>query len=60
VRVRALPDRSRELFVLYGGMNDSMDGIFEDYSEEQLATLADFLQRASTAGLDATTALAEA
>jgi DNA-binding MarR family transcriptional regulator len=59
VRVRALPDRARELFVLYGGMNDSMDDIFEDYSEEQLATLADFLQRASTAGLDATTALAE-
>jgi DNA-binding MarR family transcriptional regulator len=60
VRVRALPDRARELFVLYGGMNDSMDDIFEDYSEEQLATLADFLQRASTAGFDATTALAEA
>lgn len=59
VLVRALPDRARELFTLYGGMNAAMDDLFDDYSEEQLATLADFLQRASAAGLVETAALAE-
>jgi DNA-binding MarR family transcriptional regulator len=60
VRVRALPDRAGELFHLYSGMNDSMDEIFADYDEAQLATLADFLTRAAVAGRTATTDLSDA
>ncbi|WP_431277530.1 MarR family winged helix-turn-helix transcriptional regulator [Leifsonia poae] len=59
IRVRALPARAGELFHLYGGMNDSMDEIFADYDEAQLATLADFLTRAVAAGRVATSDLAE-
>ncbi len=59
VLVRALPDRARELFALYGGMNAAMDDLFEDYSDEQLATLADFLRRSAAAGFEATSALAD-
>jgi DNA-binding MarR family transcriptional regulator len=60
VRVRALPDRAGELFRLYSGMNDSMDEIFADYDDAQLATLADFLTRAAAAGRAATTDLSDA
>ncbi|MFF1878790.1 MarR family winged helix-turn-helix transcriptional regulator [Leifsonia sp. NPDC058230] len=59
VRVRALPDRAGELFHLYSGMNDSMDEIFADYDDAQLATLVDFLTRAAEAGRTATTDLSE-
>ncbi|MFF1573084.1 MarR family transcriptional regulator [Leifsonia sp. NPDC058292] len=58
VKIRALPDRAGELFQLYSGMNDSMDEIFADYDDAQLATLADFLGRAAAAGRTATDALA--
>jgi DNA-binding MarR family transcriptional regulator len=60
VCVRALPDRAGELFRLYSGMNDSMDEIFADYDDAQLATLADFLTRAAAAGRTATTDLSDA
>ncbi|MGO4535700.1 MarR family transcriptional regulator [Leifsonia sp. 2MCAF36] len=58
IRVRALPDRAGELFHLYTGMNDALDQIIDDYDEEQLATLADFLARAAAAGSTAAADLA--
>jgi DNA-binding MarR family transcriptional regulator len=54
VLIRALPDRTAELFRLYSGMNSSMDDICASYSEAELAVLADFLRRAADAGLTAT------
>ncbi|MCU1525055.1 MAG: Transcriptional regulator, MarR family [Microbacteriaceae bacterium] len=54
VLIRALPDRTAELFRLYSGMNSSMDDICAGYSEAELAVLADFLGRAADAGLTAT------
>jgi DNA-binding MarR family transcriptional regulator len=58
VTVRALPDRGREVFQLYAGMNGAMDGICAEYDEEQLKLLADFLQRTTDAGATATNDLA--
>jgi len=50
VTVRALRDRNAELLQLYAGMNSSMDEICAAYTDEQLATLADFLRRTTEAG----------
>jgi DNA-binding MarR family transcriptional regulator len=58
VSVRALRDRSRELLGLYSGMNASMDDICDRYSAAELAVLADFLQRCTVAGHQATEDLA--
>ena len=58
VAVRALPDRGREIYQLFAGMNSAMDSICADYDEQQLELLADFLRKASDAGLTATRALA--
>jgi DNA-binding MarR family transcriptional regulator len=57
VTVRALPDRGREIYQLFAGMNSAMDSICADYDERQLELLADFLHRATDAGLTATRAL---
>ena len=54
VTVRALPDRSREMYQLFAGMNSAMDSICGDYDEQQLELLADFLRRTTDAGLTAT------
>jgi DNA-binding MarR family transcriptional regulator len=59
VLVRPLRDRSAELFRLYAGMNRSMDELCAGYTDEELALLADFLHRTTTAGQAATDALAE-
>src|SRR6266540_354262 len=59
VTVRALPDRGREVFGLYSGMNAALDEICAGYDEEQLTVLADFLRRATDAGLTATEQLAD-
>jgi len=48
--VRALRDRAREVYQLYAGMNNAMDGICADYSEADLELLAGFLRRATDAG----------
>jgi DNA-binding MarR family transcriptional regulator len=50
VRVRALPTRVREVVHLYGGMNRSLDAILASYDDADLATIADFLERATQAG----------
>jgi len=58
VTVRALPERGREVFQLYAGMNGAMDDICADYDEAQLQLLADFLHRTTEAGATATGDLA--
>jgi DNA-binding MarR family transcriptional regulator len=60
VTVRALRDRSAEVFQLYGGMNTKMDELLAEYSAADLELLADFVQRTTTAGQTATSTLAEA
>jgi DNA-binding MarR family transcriptional regulator len=54
VVVRAIRDRSPELFRLYAGMNTSMDQICTGYGDAELELLADFLQRTVKAGRSAT------
>lgn len=54
VTVRALPDRGKEVYRLFSGMNSAMDSICADYDDEQLKLLADFLRKATDAGLTAT------
>lgn len=54
VTVRALPDRGKEVFRLFSGMNSAMDSICADYDDAQLKLLADFLRKTTDAGLTAT------
>ncbi|HVV23692.1 MAG TPA: MarR family transcriptional regulator, partial [Pseudonocardiaceae bacterium] len=58
VLVRALRDRTGELYRLYSGMNDSMDDLCAGYDETELELLADFLHRTANAGRAATDELA--
>jgi DNA-binding MarR family transcriptional regulator len=58
VVIRALRDRSAEVFHLYSGMNRSMDTICAGYTDAELELLADFLHRTTNAGRDATDILA--
>jgi DNA-binding MarR family transcriptional regulator len=58
VTVRALPERGREVYQLYAGMNGAMDELCAGYDEEQLKLLADFLRRTTEAGATATGDLA--
>ena len=50
VVIRALRDRGAEMFGLYRGMNDAMDGICAGYTAEQLEVIGDFLRRTAEAG----------
>ncbi len=58
VQVRALKERNAEIFQLYTGMNTAMDDLCDGYDEAQLELLAEFLDRATAAGRQATDALA--
>jgi DNA-binding MarR family transcriptional regulator len=58
VSVRAVHERYAELLRLYAGMSRSMNKLLADYSESELATIADFLRRTVDAGRDATDELA--
>jgi DNA-binding MarR family transcriptional regulator len=49
-----VPERVREIFGHYGGMNTALDEILGHYSESELAVINDFLQRATDAGRGAT------
>lgn len=49
-----VPDRVREIFGHYGGMNSALDEILATYSAEELAVINDFLERATSAGRRAT------
>ncbi|GAB3824120.1 MarR family winged helix-turn-helix transcriptional regulator [Dactylosporangium cerinum] len=59
VQVRALKERNTEIFHLYTGMNAAMDDLCAGYDETQLELLAEFLDRATAAGRQATDALAD-
>jgi DNA-binding MarR family transcriptional regulator len=56
VELRVLPTRARELVDLYAPMNDTMDGILDAYTADQLATITDFLRRTATAAQTAVSA----
>ncbi|HZE38342.1 MAG TPA: MarR family transcriptional regulator [Stackebrandtia sp.] len=58
VRLRALPERGREIYRLYAGMNSAMDEICASYDDDELRLLADFLARTTGAGREATDRLA--
>jgi DNA-binding MarR family transcriptional regulator len=57
VLIRGLPDRQRELFRLYDGMNTALDEILDGYSDDQIDLIADFLHRCTQAGQTAADAL---
>jgi len=50
VSIRVLPDRNREVYRLYGGMNSALDEICAGYTEAELKLIAGFLQRSADAG----------
>jgi DNA-binding MarR family transcriptional regulator len=58
VRIRAVHDRYAELLRLYAGLSRSMNTLLADYSDSELATIADFMRRTVDAGRDATDELA--
>ena len=58
VLIRALPDRTNEIFSLYAGMDGSLDDICTGYDDSQLGLIADFLDRVTIAGHRATAELA--
>jgi DNA-binding MarR family transcriptional regulator len=60
VVVRALRDRSREVFQHFAGMNSAMDRLCEGYSDTELEVITDFLRRTSDAGRTATDAVGTA
>lgn len=60
VTVRALRERSADVFKLYAGMNGSMDDILAGYASDELDVIADFLRRVSDAGRTETDRLAGA
>jgi DNA-binding MarR family transcriptional regulator len=53
VLVRAVPGRQRDVFRLYAGMNGSLDGILESYSDDEIDVVLDFLRRCAKAGRSA-------
>ena len=59
VSIRVLPDRNREVFYLYRGMNDAMDDVCAEYTEAELELIADFLQRSAEAGRTSTSELGQ-
>jgi DNA-binding MarR family transcriptional regulator len=50
VVVASTPERQREVYGLFGGMNSRMGGICARYSDEELEAIADFLGRTVQAG----------
>lgn len=53
VQIRSRRDRQGELYGMLAGMNRSLDEICADYSDAELAVVADFLRRTTAAGEDA-------
>ena len=50
VLLGATPDRQRELYGLFDGMNTRLEEICDRYSDQELDTIIDFLQRTIAAG----------
>ncbi|MVU77389.1 MarR family transcriptional regulator [Nocardia sp. ET3-3] len=59
ILLRAIPERTADVYALFSDMNAEMDTLCEGYSTEELALLADFLQRCAEAGRRSTGRLAE-
>jgi DNA-binding MarR family transcriptional regulator len=59
VVVRAVRERGAELAGMYAGMNASMTKLCAGYDETELAVIADFLAKTTTAGRAATDDLAD-
>lgn len=59
VRIRALPERGREVLEQFAGMNGAVQEICSHYDERQLAVIADFLARVAEAGRVSVAALDE-
>lgn len=59
VMLRALPERMGEMYGALSGMNTAMDELCADYSTDQLALVADFLDRVAAAGREATVSLSD-
>jgi DNA-binding MarR family transcriptional regulator len=58
VLVRGVPDRQRDIFRLYAGMNAALDEIFDHYSDDEMDLIVDFLDRCTQAGQSAAERLA--
>lgn len=52
-------ERIGEVFTLYSGMNQALDTLCANYTDDQLTVIADFLTRAATAGQTQTKTLDE-
>ena len=50
VVVTSTPDRQREIYRMFGGMNSRMAEILSGYSDGELTAIADFLDRTVAAG----------
>lgn len=50
------PRRNADLFELYSGMDSEMNGVVAGFSDEQLSTITEFLQRTAEAGRASTAA----
>ena len=59
VNVRALRDRTGEVIRLFSGMNGAMDDVCAGYTDEQLQLIADFLDKTTAGGRQATEGLTE-
>ena len=59
VVLRVRPERVSEVLALYSGMNAAMDTICAAYTDDELAVIADFLDRTAAAGHTATRDLDE-
>jgi DNA-binding MarR family transcriptional regulator len=55
VSLETLPDRGGELVRLYAPMNKALAKLCSGYTPDELAAIADFLERAAAAGEAATT-----
>lgn len=54
VLVHSVPQRVREIFRQYDGMNAALDALLAGYTESELEVIVDFLQRSTEAGRRAT------
>ena len=60
VIVRPLPDRGREVVALFEPMSRAMADLYARYSDEQLALILDFAERAADVGQEQTARLRSA
>jgi DNA-binding MarR family transcriptional regulator len=59
VVLRTQPERNRDIYRLYSGMNGLIDEICALYTADQLELIAGFMQRTTSAGVRATAQLEE-